>query len=134
MGKSGIICRKIAGHHGLQPAPPRLHAPAEAKHGDLGIVAPGDIVLGRLQLRETEEILELLEVLHRMGIPIIGVSSYPQSTLARYSSIHLDVGVSKEACPLNLAPTASTTAAWPWATPSPWRSSSGRGSRRRTSP
>jgi arabinose-5-phosphate isomerase len=110
MGKSGIICRKIAATMASTGTPAVFMHPAEAKHGDLGIVAEGDIVVAVSNSGETEEVLELLEVLHRMGIPIVGISSNPQSTLARYSALHLDVGVSKEACPLNLAPTASTTA------------------------
>jgi arabinose-5-phosphate isomerase len=110
MGKSGLICRKIAATMASTGTPAVFMHPAEAKHGDLGIVAEGDIVVAVSNSGETEEVLELLEVLHRMGVPIIGISSNPQSTLARYSALHLDVGVSREACPLNLAPTASTTA------------------------
>ncbi len=110
MGKSGIICRKIAATMASTGTPAVFMHPAEAKHGDLGIVAEGDIALAVSNSGETEEILELVEVLHRMGVLIVGVSSNPASTLARYSAVHLDVGVSKEACPLNLAPTASTTA------------------------
>jgi arabinose-5-phosphate isomerase len=110
MGKSGIICRKIAATLSSTGTPAVFMHPAEAIHGDLGIVAEGDIVIAVSNSGETEEILQLLEVLHRMGVPIIGMSSNPESTLARYSTFHLDVGVSKEACPLNLAPTASTTA------------------------
>jgi len=110
MGKSGIICRKIAATMSSTGTPAVFMHPAEAIHGDLGIVAEGDIVIAVSNSGETEEILQLLEVLHRMGVPIIGMSSNPESSLARYSTLHLDVGVSKEACPLNLAPTASTTA------------------------
>jgi arabinose-5-phosphate isomerase len=110
MGKSGIICRKIAATMASTGTPAVFMHPAEAKHGDLGIVAEGDIALAVSNSGETEEILELVEVLHRMGVPIVGITSNPASTLARYSAVHLDVGVSREACPLNLAPTASTTA------------------------
>jgi arabinose-5-phosphate isomerase len=110
MGKSGIICRKIAATLSSTGTPAVFMHPAEAIHGDLGLVAVGDTVIAVSNSGETEEILQLLEVLHRMGVPIIGISSSPQSTLARYSTLHLDVGVSKEACPMNLAPTASTTA------------------------
>jgi arabinose-5-phosphate isomerase len=110
MGKSGIICRKIAATLSSTGTPAFFMHPAEAIHGDLGMVSEGDIVIAVSNSGETEEILNLMDVLKRMDVPIIGMSSNPESTLAKYSTLHLDVGVSKEACPLNLAPTASTTA------------------------
>jgi arabinose-5-phosphate isomerase len=87
-----------------------LH-PAEAIHGDLGMVLPGDIVLALSNSGETEELVKLLETLKRLGIFLIGMVGNPRSTLAKHSDIVLDVSIREEACPLGLAPTASTTAA-----------------------
>jgi arabinose-5-phosphate isomerase len=110
MGKSGIICRKLAATMASTGTPALFLHPAEAIHGDLGMVTGDDLVIGVSNSGETEEILRLVEVLRRLGIPLIAMTSNPDSTLAREADIHLDLGVRREACPLNLAPTASTTA------------------------
>ncbi len=109
IGKSGIIARKIAAtlrSTGTQAH--FLHA-AEAIHGDLGMLAAGDIVLALSYSGETEELLRLLPTFKRLNAALIAVSGCPTSTLARASDVFLDASVSSEACPLNLAPTASTT-------------------------
>ncbi len=111
MGKSGIICRKIAATFSSTGQPALFLHPAEAIHGDLGMVVPGDVVISISNSGETAELLRLLEMLKRLGIPLIALTGRSQSTLARYSDVVLDVSVTQEACPLNLVPTASTTAA-----------------------
>jgi arabinose-5-phosphate isomerase len=111
MGKSGIICRKIAATFSSIGIPALFLHPAEAIHGDLGMIATGDVVLAISNSGETQELLQLLEWLKRLGVPLISLTGSSQSTLARYSEVVLDVGVKKEACPMNLVPTASTTAA-----------------------
>ncbi len=111
MGKSGIICRKIAATFSSTGQPALFLHPAEAIHGDLGMVVPGDVVISISNSGETSELLRLMEMLKRLGIPLIALTGGSQSTLARYSDVILDVSVTQEACPLNLAPTASTTAA-----------------------
>jgi arabinose-5-phosphate isomerase len=111
MGKSGIICRKIAATFSSTGQPALFLHPAEAIHGDLGMVVPGDVVISISNSGETAELLRLLEMLKRLGIPLIALTGRSQSTLARYSDVVLDVSVAQEACPLNLVPTASTTAA-----------------------
>jgi len=111
MGKSGIICHKLAATM-RSTGTPALHLhPAEAIHGDLGMLAPDDLVVAVSHSGATEEILRLVEFVKRLGIPLIALTSFPDSPLARASDLHLDLGVRREACPLNLAPTASTTAA-----------------------
>ena len=111
MGKSGIVCRKLAATMASTGTPALFLHPAEAIHGDLGMVTGDDLVIAVSNSGETEEILRLVEVLRRLAIPLIAMTSNPGSTLAREAEVHLDLGVRKEACPLNLAPTASTTAA-----------------------
>jgi arabinose-5-phosphate isomerase len=111
MGKSGIICKKIAATLSSTGTPALFLHPAEAIHGDIGMVVQGDVVLALSNSGETEEILKLLETLKRLGIPLISMVGNSQSTLARYSDVVLDVSIRREACPLGLAPTASTTAA-----------------------
>lgn len=111
MGKSGIICRKIAATLSSTGVPSFFLHPAEAIHGDLGMVVPGDMVIAISNSGETNELLPLLEWLKRLNIPLIALTGNARSTVARYSDVVLDVGVEKEACPLNLVPTASTTAA-----------------------
>jgi arabinose-5-phosphate isomerase len=111
MGKSGIICRKIAATFSSIGQPALFLHPAEAIHGDLGMVVSGDVVISISNSGETAELLRLLEMLKRLGIPLIALTGRSQSTLARYSDVVLDVSVAQEACPLNLVPTASTTAA-----------------------
>lgn len=111
MGKSGIICHKLAATMASTGTPALFLHPAEAIHGDLGMVAPGDVVVAISNSGETEELLRLTEYLKRLGTPVVAVTSNPHSALARHADIHLDLGVDREACPHNLAPTASTTAA-----------------------
>ncbi len=111
MGKSGIICKKIAATFSSTGQPALFLHPAEAIHGDLGMVVPGDVVISISNSGETAELLRLLEMLKRLDIPLIALTGRNQSTLARYSDVVLDVSVTQEACPLNLVPTASTTAA-----------------------
>lgn len=110
MGKSGIICRKIAATMSSTGTPAVFMHPAEAIHGDLGMISEGDAVIAVSYSGETEEILSLAEVLKRTGIPLISMTGNPESTLSKISDINLNIKISKEACPLNLAPTASTTA------------------------
>lgn len=110
MGKSGIICHKLAATM-RSTGTPALHLhPADAIHGDLGMVVSGDLVVAISHSGTTDEILRLVEFLKRQAIPLIAVTSHPDSPLARAADLHLDLGVRREACPLNLAPTASTTA------------------------
>ena len=111
MGKSGIICKKIAATLASTGTPALFLHPAEAVHGDLGMVAKGDVVVALSNSGETVEILALLERLKRLDVPLIALVGQLHSTLARASDIALDVGVRQEACPLGLAPSASTTAA-----------------------
>ena len=110
MGKSGIICHKLAATM-RSTGTPALHLhPADAIHGDLGMVVAGDLVIAISHSGTTEEILRLVEFLKRQAIPLIALTSQPDSPLAQAADLHLDLGVRREACPLNLAPTASTTA------------------------
>lgn len=110
MGKSGIIGTKLAATMRSTGTSAMFLHPAEAIHGDLGLVQQGDLVIAISNSGETEEILRLLEFLKRLGIPLIAMTSRPESPLARAADVHLDLGVRREACPLNLAPTASTSA------------------------
>jgi arabinose-5-phosphate isomerase len=111
MGKSGIICRKLAATMASTGTPALFLHPAEAIHGDLGMVTSEDLVVAVSNSGETEEIVRLVELLKRLGVGLIGISSNPNSTLARHADVHLCLWVDREACPHNLAPTASTTAA-----------------------
>jgi len=111
MGKSGIICRKLAATMASTGTPALFLHPAEAIHGDLGMVAPGDVVVVVSNSGETDELVHLVEYLKRLGNPLIAITSNPSSTLAGHADIHLNLAVDREACPHNLAPTASTTAA-----------------------
>ncbi len=111
MGKSGHIGSKIAATLASTGTPAFFVHPGEASHGDLGMITPGDVVLALSNSGETGEVLTILPLLKRMGVPLIALTGNPGSTLAREAEVHLDVGVEKEACPLDLAPTASTTAA-----------------------
>ena len=110
MGKSGHIGRKITATLASTGTPAMFMHPAEASHGDLGMIKPVDIVLGISNSGESEELNAILPMIKRMGAPLIAMTGRAESTLARYATIFLDCGVEKEACPLNLAPTASTTA------------------------
>jgi arabinose-5-phosphate isomerase len=111
MGKSGLIGRKIAATLSSTGTPSLFLHPAEALHGDLGMLARGDALLGVSYGGETEEIIRLLETLKRLEMPIVTLTGNPRSTLAEASDVVLDVSVREEACSLNLAPTASTTVA-----------------------
>ncbi|MGA3133557.1 MAG: KpsF/GutQ family sugar-phosphate isomerase [Terracidiphilus sp.] len=110
MGKSGIIAQKIAATLSSTGSPALFLHPAEAVHGDLGVLMPGDVVVALSASGETEEILRLLATLKRKGDALISFSCNLQSTLAQASDVALDCSVEREACGLNLAPTASTTA------------------------
>ena len=111
MGKSGLIGRKIAATFSSTGTPSVFLHPAEALHGDLGMLMREDVVLAVSYGGETEEIAALLETIKRLGLRTIALTGYPKSTIAAASDVTLDVSVKEEACSLNLAPTASTTAA-----------------------
>ncbi len=111
MGKSGHIARKIAATLASTGTPAFFVHPGEASHGDLGMITPEDVVLALSYSGETDELLTILPLIKRQGNPLIAMTGRPDSSLARASDVHLDVSVSVEACPLGLAPTASTTAA-----------------------
>lgn len=111
MGKSGHIARKIAATLSSTGTPAYFVHPAEASHGDLGMVTRDDVVLALSNSGESEELMNILPQLKRHGTLVIAMTGNPASTLAREADLHLDAGVAQEACPLNLAPTASTTAA-----------------------
>jgi arabinose-5-phosphate isomerase len=110
MGKSGIICRKIAATLASTGTPAHFLHPAEAIHGDLGVIQTDDVVIALSNSGETEELLRLLETIKRLGSRLITISGNCDSTLAQASDVALDCHVSEEACPLNMVPTASTTA------------------------
>ena len=111
MGKSGIIGRKIAATLASTGTPAYFLHPAEGVHGDLGMVARGDVVLALSNSGETDEVLAIVPPLKRLGVPIVLMTGSPQSTLARQCEVVLDASVAEEACPMNLAPTSSTAAA-----------------------
>ena len=111
MGKSGHICKKIAATLASTGSPAFFVHPAEASHGDLGMITGQDVVLTLSNSGNTQEILEILPLIKRLKVPMICLSGNPSSPLALNATVNLDVSVDKEACPLNLAPTASTTAA-----------------------
>ncbi len=111
IGKSGHIAGKIAATLSSTGTPAYFLHPAEAMHGDIGLVTRADVVVALSNSGESAEILALVPTLKRLGIALIGLTGNPASTLARAADLHLNVAVPAEACPLNLAPTASTTAA-----------------------
>jgi len=111
MGKSGHIGSKIAATLASTGTPAFFVHPGEASHGDLGMITPKDVVLALSNSGETAEILTILPLIKRLGVPLISMTGNVNSTLARAANANLDVSVEKEACPLGLAPTASTTAA-----------------------
>jgi len=111
MGKSGIICRKIAATLTSTGTPAFFLHPAEATHGDLGVITADDVVLALSYSGETDELLRLLETIRRLGAKLIAITGGPTSTLAQAADVALDCSVTEEACPMNLVPTASTTAA-----------------------
>jgi arabinose-5-phosphate isomerase len=111
MGKSGLIGRKIAATLASTGTPAYFLHAAEGVHGDLGMVARGDVVVALSNSGETDEVLAILPLLKRLGVPIVLLTGNPGSALARQCEVVLDVGVPEEACPMNLVPTSSTTAA-----------------------
>jgi arabinose-5-phosphate isomerase len=111
MGKSGIICRKIAATLSSTGTPAFFLHPAEAIHGDLGVLQPEDVIVALSYSGETDELLRLLETIKRLGARLIAITGDCRSTLGHASDVALDCRVSEEACPMNLVPTASTTAA-----------------------
>jgi len=111
MGKSGHIGGKIAATLASTGTPAFFVHPGEAQHGDLGMIQPQDVVIAISNSGETSEILTILPIIKRMGAKLIALTGNPKSSLAQQADAHLDAGVAKEACPLNLAPTSSTTAA-----------------------
>ena len=110
MGKSGHIGRKIAATLASTGTPAMFVHPAEASHGDLGMIKSVDLVLAISNSGESDELTAILPVLKRQGVPLIAITGGTSSTLARHADVTIDSGVDREACPLNLAPTASTTA------------------------
>ena len=110
MGKSGHIANKIAATLASTGTPAFFVHPGEASHGDLGMITPKDLVLAISNSGETSEVLSILPIIKRMGVPLIGLASVPNSTLASLSDCYINIPVEQEACPMNLAPTASTTA------------------------
>lgn len=111
IGKSGHIARKLAATFASTGTPAYFVHPAEASHGDLGMITRDDVLLALSNSGESGELLSILPALKRQGAKIIAMTGVPTSTLAREADVHLDAGVAQEACPHNLAPTASTTAA-----------------------
>lgn len=110
IGKSGHIGGKLAATLASTGSPAFFVHPAEASHGDLGMITAQDVVLALSNSGTTDEILMLLPLIKRLGVPLVALTGNPDSPLARAADVHLDVGVEQEACPLGLAPTASTTA------------------------
>jgi arabinose-5-phosphate isomerase len=110
LGKSGIICKKISATLASTGTPSFFLHPAEAIHGDLGMIVRGDIVLAVSNSGETEELVKILPSIKRIGAELVAITGNPSSTIAKGADYHLSAAISKEACPLGLAPTASTTA------------------------
>lgn len=111
MGKSGHIGDKIAATLASTGSPAFFVHPGEASHGDMGMITKDDVVMALSNSGETSELLTILPLIKRLGVPLIALTGNPKSTLAKSADAHLDVSVEKEACPLGLAPTSSTTAA-----------------------
>ena len=109
MGKSGHVSNKIAATLASTGTPAFFMHPAEASHGDLGMITSQDLLLAISYSGETAEVVTILPVVKRMGAKLLSMTGNPNSTMARAADVHLDIGVAKEACPLDLAPTASTT-------------------------
>ncbi len=110
LGKSGIICKKISATLASTGTPSFFLHPAEAIHGDLGMIVRGDVVLAVSNSGETEELVRLMPSIKRIGAEVVAITGNPGSTLAKTADHHLSAAISREACPLGLAPTASTTA------------------------
>jgi arabinose-5-phosphate isomerase len=111
IGKSGIICQKIAATFASTGTPAFFLHPAEAVHGDLGVLHADDVVIALSHSGETQEVLRVVEAIKRIGATLVAMTGHPESTLGQAADVVLDTHVDEEACPLNLAPTASTTAA-----------------------
>lgn len=111
MGKSGHIAGKIAATLASTGTPAFFVHSGEASHGDLGMITEQDVVLALSNSGETEEVIKILPIIKRLGVPLIAMTGNAESTLAKFATVHIDVGVEQEACPLGLAPTSSTTAA-----------------------
>ena len=111
MGKSGHIGGKIAATLASTGTPAFFVHPGEASHGDMGMITPDDVVLALSNSGETDELVILMPLIKRLGVPLIAMSGNPNSSLAQQATVHIHVGVDEEACPLGLAPTSSTTAA-----------------------
>jgi arabinose-5-phosphate isomerase len=109
MGKSGHIAKKIAATFASTGTPAFFVHPGEAKHGDFGMITRKDVILALSNSGETEEVLSILPFMKRLDIPLIAITGNPNSTIALNANINLDISVEKEACPLGLAPTSSTT-------------------------
>ena len=109
MGKSGLICQKMAATMASTGTPAIFLHPAEGVHGDLGMLMRGDVVIAVSNSGETEEITRILPIIKRMGLPLIAMAGSQGSTLGRAGDVFLDISIKEEACPLQLAPTASTT-------------------------
>lgn len=110
MGKSGLIGQKIASTMASTGTPAFFLHPAEALHGDLGMIIRGDVVIAISNSGETEEVLRILPIIKRIGAELVSMTGKPSSTLAKAGDVHLNIAIKEEACPLGLAPTASTTA------------------------
>jgi arabinose-5-phosphate isomerase len=110
MGKSGLVMQKVAATLASTGTPAFFVHPAEAVHGDLGMIVPGDVVLAASYSGTTAELLRLVETLKRLGVPLVAMTANASSPLARHADLHLPAAIDREACPLGLAPTASTTA------------------------
>jgi arabinose-5-phosphate isomerase len=111
MGKSGHIAGKLAATLASTGTPSFFVHPGEASHGDVGMITRDDVVIALSNSGETAEVLTILPVIKRLGVPLLAFTGNAESSLARIATVHLDIGVPEEACPLNLTPTASTTAA-----------------------
>jgi arabinose-5-phosphate isomerase len=111
IGKSGHVARKLAATFASTGTPAFFVHPAEASHGDLGMVTADDVFVAMSNSGESEELMAILPIIKRLGSKLIAITGKPGSSLARLANVHLNAGVAKEACPMNLAPTASTTAA-----------------------
>jgi len=134
VGKSGLVGQKIAATFNSTGTPAFYLHPTEGLHGDLGMVTPRDTVVAISKSGRSDEIHSLMPWLERLGVEILALSGDPESPLARAASVFLDTGVEREACPLGLAPTASSTAALAMGDARPWRCSGPADSRRGTSP
>ena len=111
MGKSGIICQKMASTFASTGTSAFFLHPADGAHGDLGMLGKGDVLIAISNSGETEELIRMLPAIKRLGVKVVAMTGRLNSTLSKHSDVTIDIGVKEEACPLGLAPTASTTAA-----------------------